>query len=219
MFSWGSGSRAHPGWPARVGPLQLSAGEIALRPIKLRDGAEWSDLRIRNERTLVPWEPTSDADWAVRHHRGNWPTLYSVLKAEAKRGAVLPFVIEVDGRYVGQLTIGSIQRGAVRSAWIGYWVDDAWTGRGIATAAVALGVDHAFGPVGLHRLEATVQPANAASRAVLEHIGFRHEGLLQRYMDVDGRWRDHDLFALTTEEIMHTTAVENLVRAGRARFR
>nr|WP_249361852.1 GNAT family protein [Gordonia araii] len=191
---------------------------MLLRPIKLRDAADWSRLRIRNQDLLLPWEPTSDGNWAARHQRSNWPPLYSVLKSEAKRGALLPFVIEVDGEYVGQLTIGSVQRGAVRSAWIGYWVDRDWTGKGIATAAVALGVDHAFGPMGLHRLEATVQPPNAASRAVLAKVGFRHEGVLKRYMDVNGRWRDHDLFALTTEEIM-SSAVEALVRAGRAQFR
>ncbi len=218
MFSWGTNSRAHPGWPARVGPLDVATGGVLLRPIKLRDAAEWSRLRIRNQELLLPWEPTGEANWVARHHRGNWPGLYSVLKAEARRGVLLPFVIEVDGAYVGQLTIGNLQRGAVRSAWIGYWVDKEWTGQGIATAAVALGVDHAFGPVGLHRLEATVKPTNAASRTVLTKVGFRHEGLLKRYMDVDGRWRDHDLFAMTTEEVA-SSASETLVRAGRAHFR
>jgi len=208
----------HPGWPARLGPLEVAAGGVVLRPIKLRDGAAWSRLRVRNQDLLVPWEPTTDGNWAARHHRSNWPSLYSVLKSEARRGAVVPFVIEVDGEYAGQLTIGNVQRGAVRSAWIGYWVDRDQTGRGVATAAVALGVDHAFGALGLHRLEATVQPTNAASRSVLTKVGFRHEGLLKRYMDVDGRWRDHDLFALTTEEVVNSAA-EALVRAGRAQFR
>ncbi|WP_290706668.1 MULTISPECIES: GNAT family N-acetyltransferase [Gordonia] len=218
MFSWGSNSRSRPGWPARLEPLRVGAGAVALRPIRMRDSADWSRLRIRNRDWLVPWEPTADGNWAARHHRSNWPALYSVLKAEAKRGALLPFVIEVDGEYTGQLTIGNLQRGAVRSAWIGYWVDQDWTGKGVATAAVALGVDHAFGPVGLHRLEATVQPSNAASRSVLTHVGFRHEGVLKRYMDVNGRWRDHDLFALTAEEVI-SSAVETLVRSGRAQFR
>lgn len=218
MFSWGTNSRTHPGWPAHVGPLDVAAGGVALRPIKLRDAADWSALRIRNQELLLPWEPTGEGNWAVRHQRSNWPGLYSVLKAEAKRGVLLPFVIVVDGTYVGQLTIGNLQRGAVRSAWIGYWVDKEWTGQGIATAAVALGVDHAFGPVGLHRLEATVQPSNVASRTVLTKVGFRHEGVLRRYMDVDGRWRDHDLFAMTTEEVV-SSASETLVRAGRAHFR
>jgi ribosomal-protein-alanine N-acetyltransferase len=56
-------------------------------------------------------------------------------------------------------------------------------------------------PGSLHRVDATVAPENAASRRVLEHLGFRQEGLLRRYLDVDGAWRDHQLWALTVEEI------------------
>ena len=201
MLRWLTGEQAAPGWPATLGPLHTGAGAVTLRPVKLRDGKTWSELRIRNQNTLLPWEPTGVGSWAERHQASAWPPLFSVLRAEAKRGTVLPFVVELDGRYVGQLTIGNVQRGAVRSAWIGYWIDSAHFGKGIATAAVALGVDHAFGTVGLHRLEATVQPDNMASQAVLTKVGFRREGLLERYMDVNKRWRDHLLFGLTIEEI------------------
>jgi ribosomal-protein-alanine N-acetyltransferase len=128
---------------------------------------------------------------------------------------MLPMVIELDGRFCGQLTIGNVVRGALRSAWIGYWVSQADGGRGVATAALALGLDHGFGPVGLHRIEATVRPENLASRAVLQHVGFREEGLLERYLDVDGRFRDHLLVGLTAEEL-EATAADRLVRAGRA---
>ncbi len=124
-------------------------------------------------------------------------------------------VIELDGRFCGQLTIGNIVRGALRSAWIGYWVSESDGGRGIATAALALGVDHGFGPVGLHRIEATVRPENLASRAVLRRVGFREEGLLERYLDVDGEWRDHLLVAMTVDEFA-STAADRLVHAGRA---
>lgn len=72
---------------------------------------------------------------------------------------------------------------------------------GVATAALALGLDHCFGPVTLHRVEATVRPENGASRAVLSKVGFREEGLLKRYLDVDGAWRDHLLVAMTVEEV------------------
>ena len=89
------------------------------------------------------------------------------------------------------------------------------TGGGVATAALALGVDHCFGPVALHRVEATVRPENAASRAVLAKVGFREEGLLRRYLDVDGAWRDHLLVAITVEEI-DGSASSTLVRQGRA---
>lgn len=217
MFRWLSGTGVSPGWPATLGPLRTAAGLVTLRPVRLRDGKTWSHLRIRNQNSLMPWEPTGVGSWAERHQPGSWPPLYAALKSEAKRGTLLPFVIEVDGRYVGQLTIGNIQRGAVKTAWIGYWVDAGHTGAGVATAAVALGVDHGFGPGGLHRLEATVQPDNEASKAVLAKVGFREEGLLKRYMDVNKRWRDHMLLALTAEEVVGSAA-ETLVRAGRAGF-
>ena len=66
---------------------------------------------------------------------------------------------------------------------------------------MALGLDHCFGAVRLHRVEATVRPENAASRAVLAKVGFREEGLLRRYLEVDGAWRDHLLVAITAEEV------------------
>jgi ribosomal-protein-alanine N-acetyltransferase len=128
---------------------------------------------------------------------------------------MLPFVIELDGQFCGQLTIGNVTHGALRSAWIGYWVAKDVTGGGVATAALALGVDHGFGKVRLHRIEATVRPENAPSRAVLNKAGFREEGLLQRYLEVDGAWRDHLLVAVTVEEI-DGSATSALVRSGRA---
>ena len=215
MFNWLVDSPNHPGWPATVGPLRVTSGLVTLRPIRLRDGQTWSRLRIRNQNQLLPWEPTGPGQWDRRHQPSSWGPLHSVLKAEGKRGTMLPFVIELDGEYVGQLTVGNIQRGAVRSAWIGYWVDRDHTGNGVAAASVALGVDHCFGPVGLHRMDATVQPDNAASQAVLRRVGFREEGLLRRYMDVNGRWRDHLLFGLTVEEL-DGGAVAALIRDGRA---
>jgi ribosomal-protein-alanine N-acetyltransferase len=128
---------------------------------------------------------------------------------------MLPYVIEVDGKFCGQLTIGNVTHGALRSAWIGYWVASEVTGGGVATGALALGVDHCFGAVLLHRVEATVRPENAASRKVLSKVGFREEGLLKRYLDVDGGWRDHLLVAITSEEIEGSAAAQ-LVRRGLA---
>ena len=216
MLNWWGGPYGKT-WQSTLGPIRTSAGQVSVRPIRLRDAKTWSELRVRNEQTLVPWEPTGMGTWEQRHHTSQWGPLYSALRSEAKRGTILPYVIELDGRYVGQLTVGNIQRGAVRSAWIGYWIDSEHFGGGIATAAVALGVDHCFGRVGLHRLDATVRPANQASQAVLAKVGFRNEGLLKRYMDVNSQWRDHLLFALTVEDLP-TSAVEALVRSGRASY-
>ena len=130
---------------------------------------------------------------------------------------MLPYVIEVDGVFRGQLTIGNVTRGSLCSAWIGYWVSSEVTGGGVATGALALGLDHCFGPVGLHRVEATVRPENVASRRVLAKAGFREEGLLKRYLNVDGDWRDHLLVALTIEDV-DGSVVSALVRRGLARW-
>jgi len=214
---WGRQNSAHPGWPAAVGPLRVAAGVVRLRPVRMRDGAQWSRIRLAEREHLEPWEPTGEADWVARHAASSWPALYSSLRAEARRGRMLPYVIEVDGRFRGQLTIGNVTHGALRSAWIGYWVSREVIGRGVATGALALGLDHCFGAVTLHRVEATVRPENSASRAVLARVGFREEGLLRRYLDVDGAWRDHLLVALTAEEI-DGSATARLVREGRARW-
>lgn len=141
----------------------------------------------------------------------------SALRSAARRGLLLPFAIELDGELAGQLTVGNVVRGALRSAWVGYWVATPLTGGGVATAAVALAVDHCFGPAGLHRVEATVRPENAASRAVLARVGFREEGLLRRYLNVDGQWRDHLLVGLTDDEVPGSAAAA-LVRRGRAHW-
>lgn len=198
-----------------MGPLRVAAGVVRLRPVRLRDGAQWSRIRLTDRAHLEPWEPATGMDWDVRHAVTAWPTVYSGLRGEARKGRMLPYVIELDGQFCGQLTIGNVTHGALRSAWIGYWVASSVTGGGVATAALALGVDHCFGPVSLHRVEATVRPENAASRAVLAKVGFREEGLLRRYLDVDGAWRDHLLVAITVEEV-DGSAASTLVRQGRA---
>ncbi|APA95611.1 Ribosomal-protein-alanine N-acetyltransferase [Nocardia seriolae] len=208
-------SAQHPGWPAHLGPVRVGAGVVSLRPIRLRDASAWSRIRIRDKDYLEKWEPTGRGPWEARNHSSNWPALWSSLKAEARRGGMIPFVIEVDGQFGGQLTVGNIVRGALRSAWIGYWVSSELAGQGVATAALALGLDHCFTEVGLHRVEATVRPENLASQAVLRNVGFREEGLLQRYLDVDGAWRDHLLVGMTVEEVSGTV-VDRLIRAGRA---
>ncbi|MGH3915145.1 MAG: GNAT family N-acetyltransferase [Pseudonocardiaceae bacterium] len=206
----------HPGWPARLGPVRIASGEIALRPIRLRDAFEWSRLRLRDEAYLRKWEPEASGSWAQRSTPMAWPAQCAGSRAIARRGQALPFAITLDGRLAGQVTVGNVVRGALLSAWVGYWVESGVAGCGVATAAVALAVDHAFSRVGLHRVEATVRPENMASLRVLTKLGFRDEGLLLRYLEVDGAWRDHRLLAMTREEI-GTGLVTRLIDQGRVR--
>jgi ribosomal-protein-alanine N-acetyltransferase len=209
-------SGRHPGWPASLGALRVRAGVVALRPVRLRDGPAWSEIRIRDEQHLAPWEPTTPGGWAQRHSVGEWPARWLLLRAAGRRGSALPFAMTVDGRLAGHVMVGNVVREPLLSGYIGYWCDARLACRGVTTAAVALVVDHCFGPVGLHRLEATVRPENAASLRVLEKLGFREEGLFRRFLDVDGAWRDHLCYALTVEDLPAEGMAARVVAAGYA---
>ncbi len=191
---------AAPGWPARLGVIRTGAGVVGLRPLRNSDGGNWRRMRLQDEALIRPRDPTSSLDWGQRHSRSAWLQHRTMLRQAGRRGTALPFAITVDSMFVGQLTIGAIQRFPLHGGWIGYWVGSEFTGHGVATVASALAVGHAFGPAQLHRLEATVSPDNVASQRVLGHLGFRQEGLLRRYLDIDGAWRDHQLWALTADE-------------------
>lgn len=166
----------------------------------MSDAQVWSRARTSDQAHLEPWEPSLRQDWAARHEARNWFPLWRQLRAQAKSGSVYPFAIEADQAYAGQLTIGGVQRGALQSAWIGYWVASSSCDGGIATAAAALALDWCFGPLRLHRVEATTRVENLASRAVLGKLGFREEGLIRDYLQVLGQWQDHLIFGLTAPE-------------------
>ena len=206
----------HPGWPAKLPSLRVRAGVVALRPVRLRDGGPWSAIRIRDEAHLSPWEPTLPGTWIQRNSSIEWPGRWLQLRGAARRGAALPFAVTVDGQFAGHVMVGNVVREPLLSAYVGYWIDSRLAGSGVITAAVATVADHCFGPVGLHRLEATVRPENAASLRVLGKLGFRQEGMFRRYLDVDGAWRDHLCFALTAEELPPVGLSGRLVAEGRA---
>lgn len=185
----------HPGWP-----VTLRTGRVTLRPLRRRDSADWERLQLANQTWLSPWEPSAPASWAVRHSRGNFRRMVRALRRRANLGQCLPFAVLVDGKFAGQLTVDNVVRGVLRSAHLGYWIDQAVAGQGHMSLAVAVVVDHCFGPVGLHRLQADIRPENGPSRALVSGLGFREEALFTRYLDIDGDWRDHIGYALTTED-------------------
>ena len=182
------------GWPAR-----LAHGPVEVRPLRARDGAAWSEVRTRNERWLSTWEGRpprqAPASWAVRHSPAVFAAMLRGQRKEARAGRLLPFAVVVDGRLRGGITVGGVTRGAFDSAHVGYWIDEAVAGRGVTPTALALVLDHCFGPVRLHRVEANVRPENAASLRVVAKLGFVQEALHRRYLFIDEDWRDHVGFA------------------------
>ena len=209
----------HPGWPETTPALTLLDGStLRLRPLRGADGKAWSELRILDEAWLKPVEPTVTGTWRSAHNAAAWRNNWGNLRRLADEGTVVPLVIELDGEFAGQVTLGNIQHGVVSECWIGYWVHSAHMGRGVATAACALGTDHAFGRIGLHRVTATFLPGNPASGRVLAANGYREEGFLRRNLHIDGQWRDHHFVALNAEDYPDT-AVGRLIEAGRVRGR
>ncbi|NQU36716.1 MAG: GNAT family N-acetyltransferase [Actinobacteria bacterium] len=184
-----------------IGPSHipnLQSGPIGLRSIRTRDAPEWRALRARNRDWLMEWDATSPA--GAQDIPPTFAAMVRSLRAEARAGRTLPWVITYSGRVVGQLTVGGIAYGSLRSAHIGYWVDRNHAGRGIVPTAVALGADYCFYTLGLHRLEINLRPENAASRRVVEKLGFRYEGIRENFLHINGQWRDHLAYAATVED-------------------
>jgi [ribosomal protein S5]-alanine N-acetyltransferase len=183
-------------------PVELTEGDVALRPIRQRDRGAWREVNQRNRTWLRPWEATIPPP-PPGHFPPRRPTFRQMvrhLRGEAQAGRMLPFVVTYQGRLAGQLTVAGITWGSMCSAYIGYWVDSAVAGRGVMPTAVALATDHCFLTLGLHRLEICVRPENGPSRRVAEKLGYREEGIRPRYLHIDGGWRDHLVYALTSEE-------------------
>lgn len=177
----------------------VAAGAVRLRPVTQADRHAWRRLRQTNAGWLGPWDATPPAESHAQPR--TFSAMVRTMRREARAGRQLPFVVEHEGRFVGQLSVNNIVRGSAQFASIGYWIDQAHAGRGLIPAAVALAVDHCFGPVGLHRIEVAIRPENANSLRVVAKLGFEEVGYARGYLHIDGAWRDHRLFALTREQV------------------
>ena len=196
-------------WPVRLEGRTPAGTGVTLRPLTLADGTAFQSVRRANAAWLEPWDATSpDPDALTR----TFAELVEQYDADARAGRALPFAVEMEGRFVGQLSVGSIVLGSFRSCYVGYWVSRSMAGRAVIPTALALAGDHVLGTLGLHRIEVNIRPENTASLAVVRKLGFRQEGLRPHYLHIAGAWRDHVSFALTTEDLAGETLMERLVR-------
>lgn len=175
----------------------LHDGKVVIRPIRLRDARVLERELLDNRGWLRKWEATNP------HGAMSFDVRASIrsLQSNARGGFGLPFAIEYDGEFAGQLNVSGISYGSLSSATIGYWVSERFAGLGVTPTAVALASDYAFFQIGLHRIEICIRPENAPSLRVVEKLGFRYEGLRRRYIHINGDWRDHFCFALVAEEL------------------
>jgi len=108
--------------------------------------------------------------------------------------------IDRAGEIIACININEIVRGLFDSAYLGYYVFAPFQRRGLMRQAMILALTDAFDSLGLHRLEANIQPGNERSIALVRSQGFRHEGYSPRYLYIDDKWRDHERYAITAEE-------------------
>jgi len=178
----------------------LTGPRVVLRPPRGRDYEAWRQLRRDSRDFLKPFEPRwTEADL----NRQAYGTRLVRGRGEARRGTDFSFLIfeQTAGGEVlaGGLTISNIRRRAAQYANLGYWMGEPFAGRGLMSEAVATVLPFYFDTLGLHRLHAAFLPHNIASRRVLEKNGFVEEGYAEKYLQIDGKWADHVLFALTRE--------------------
>ncbi len=167
---------------------------IILRLPEMSDHAPWVRLRREGESFLRPWEPAWSHDHLTRRAFRN--RVYWAWRAKDEGRALALFIVgRDDGRLMGAITLDNIRRGPAQSAQVGYWIGPAYARKGLMTEALAAVVQHAFASLDLSRIEAACLPENAASRALLDRTGFRHEGVAEAYLQINGRWRDHVLYA------------------------
>jgi [ribosomal protein S5]-alanine N-acetyltransferase len=169
---------------------------MRVRPLGPDDAAAMLELRQRNREHFLTGEPVREASFFTLEHQR---AVLTAAEAERRAGRrVLLGVLDGD-ELAGYVALSEIVRGAFQNAYLGYAIDREHTGRGLATAAVADALDRAWS-LGLHRVQANVMPQNTASRRVLEKNGFRREGMALRYLQIRGRWADHEMHAITVEE-------------------
>ena len=174
--------------------LRIETDRLTLRPPLHSDFNAWAAIRDESRDYLTPWEPTWSPDHLSRKaftNRVTWAT------RSIHGGTAVPLFLvrRADDALIGAITLDNIRRGPAQAGTLGYWTGQRYARNGYMAEAIAAVTHHAFEKLGLSRLEAACLPENAASRGLLERSGFKYEGVAQSYLQINGRWRTHVLYA------------------------
>ena len=178
--------------PWELAPADPPPGaRVRLRVLERSDRDAFLRLANESRRLHRPWTYPPER-----------PEQFDELYARSRREDFVCLVARLieDDDIVGVFTISQIFRGAFQSAYLGYYADARHARHGYMREALEQVLDHAFGPLALHRVEANIQPGNQASIALARGAGFRLEGFSPRYLLIGGQWRDHERYAITAED-------------------
>ncbi len=174
--------------------VRIDTERMKLRPPAHGDHRTWAKLRQESVDFLRPWEPKWSADHLTRKAFVN--RVYWANRSIAQ-GTALPLFLErrSDGALLGAITLDNIRRGPSQAGTVGYWIGAEYARQGFMSEALRALVHHAFEVVDLSRIESACLPENKASRDLLEKCGYKYEGVAQSYLQINGRWRNHVLYA------------------------
>jgi ribosomal-protein-alanine N-acetyltransferase len=193
-------SFAHPSAGASSG-MRLYGRRVVLRPLTPADFTQWSEVRLRNQGWLLPWEPSRPPSAAApTRSRDAFGSRCAARDRERQSGSAYGFGVFVDNAVAGEINLNNVIRGALQSGTVGYWIDRDRAGHGYIAEGVVVLCRFAFEELNLHRLEICIVPRNTNSRRVMEKLAVREEGIAQRYLEINGVWEDHIRYGLTTEE-------------------
>ncbi len=179
---------------SRRGKVRLETDRLTLRTPQHTDFRAWSSLRAASRDFLTQWEPA----WAPNHltRKAFTNRVYWAQRSVTGGTAVPLFLIRrSDDTLVGAITLDNIQRGPSQAGTLGYWTGEPFARQGYMREAIGAMVHHAFHQLDLSRIVAGCLPENAPSRGLLEKCGFKYEGVAQSYLQINGRWRNHVLYA------------------------
>ena len=164
---------------------------VHIRPGSLDDETEFLAAVARSRTLHHPWVQAPNTPEAFRDY---------FLKQESSRFAGFFIWRDEPRALVGVVNVSEMLLGSFRSAYLGYYAFTPYAGRGFMKDGLAQVITHAFTVIKLHRLEANIQPGNAPSKALVKALGFRREGFSRRYLKINGRWRDHERWAILSED-------------------
>ncbi|MEU2093113.1 GNAT family N-acetyltransferase [Nocardia beijingensis] len=181
---------------AVTGPLGTA---VRLRPPRFDDFAEWRRIRLRDRAIIEPYWVSSEQDWPARHTARHWVRECLDNRADARAGRRMSMVIEVAGRFAGQVELASIDASA-GSAELGIWIGSAVAGGGIGALVLTMITHFGFHTLGLMRISAPIAPGNIAAAKIATAAGLRYEARMRAYFDAGGARRDHELWAVTSAD-------------------
>jgi len=179
--------------------LQLEGENIFLRPPRTSDWSNWVQVRERNLAHLKPFEPRWTQDCLSKAYFKRRVSLQSLAWRNDNRYCFL-IVSNDSEKLIGGININNVCRGSAHFATLGYWIDKDYEGIGYMSESVRLAIAFGFTSRGLHRVNASCILKNDRSKKLLMRLGFKKEGMAEKYLCIDGKWQDHYLFGLNIED-------------------